>query len=44
MLILALLVMDIVVGLLVLALSGSWVLALMAYVVCTAISIYVAAV
>lgn len=44
MLILALLVMDIVAGLLVLALSGSWVLALVAYVVCTAISLYVIAV
>jgi len=42
MLFLLLLLMDIGVGLCVLALSGSWVLALVAYVVCTIISVAVA--
>ena len=44
MLILLLLLMDIAIGIVVMALSGSWVLALMAYIVCTAISLYVLAV
>jgi hypothetical protein len=42
MLVLLLLLMDIGVALCVMALSGSWVLALVAYVVCTAISLIVA--
>jgi hypothetical protein len=41
MLILLLLLMDIGIGLCVLALSGSWLMALVAYVACTIISLYV---
>ena len=44
MLILLLLLMDIAIGIGAMALSGSWVLGLIAYVVCTAISLYVIAV
>ena len=44
MLVLLLLLMDIAIGVAIMAMSGSWVMGLVAYVVCTAISLYVIAV